>query len=260
MTEPALAKPGASGFAANPDYRIEFLPCPKRVRVVFNGTTIADSCRAMLMRETGHTPVYYFPRADVRTDLMRPTARHSHCPYKGDASYWTLGVGDRAAENAVWSYQAPFEEVAEIKDYLGFYWDRMDHWYEEDEEVFVHPRDPHVRVDVRLSHRPVRVVLGGETIAESRRARFLFETGLPTRYYIPQADVRIDLLEPSATRSACPYKGTAVYWSARLGEARVEDVAWSYPEPLPECAEIAGHLAFYPERVEAIVVDGGGAP
>src|SRR3954453_5904897 len=131
-----------SGVKDNPDYRILFEPSPRRVRVAFNGATIADSTRAHLLFETRHLPVYYFPREDVRMELLAPTAHHTFCPYKGKASYWTIRVGDQASENAVWGYLDPYDEVAAIRDFVAFYWDRVDHWYEEDEEIFVHPRDP----------------------------------------------------------------------------------------------------------------------
>jgi uncharacterized protein (DUF427 family) len=194
----------APGFAKHPHYSIDFIPCAKRVRVMFGGETIADSTAVMMLKETRHLPVYYFPRGDVRTDLLRPTEHSTFCPFKGDAVYWSVTAGGKTAENAVWSYEAPYDEVPEIKDYMAFYWDRMDAWFEEDEEVFVHARDPNVRVDVLLSHRPVRVVVGGETVAETTNARFLFETGLPVRYYIPKEDVRMDLLEDSGTSTRCP--------------------------------------------------------
>lgn len=246
----------APGFASNPDYRILFERSPRRVRVKFAGETIADSTAAHLLFETRHVPVYYFPRADVRFDLLRPTEHHTFCPYKGTASYWTVAVGAREAENAVWGYPEPFDEVAGIQDYVAFYWNRVDSWWEEDEEVFVHARDPYKRVDVVDSAREVKVILGGETVAATRRARFLFETRLPTRYYIPPEDVRMDLLAPSATATACPYKGAARYWSARIGGRDYPDIAWGYPEPIAECPKINGHLCFFNEQVDAILVDG----
>jgi uncharacterized protein (DUF427 family) len=160
--------------------------------------------------ETGHHPVYYFPRDDVRTDLMEPTNHRTHCPYKGDASYWSLRVGNRAVENAVWSYEQPLSGMERIKGLLAFYWDKVEHWFEEDEEVFGHARDPYHRIDVRPSSREVRVIFAGETVALTRRGLFLFETGLPTRYYIPPADVRMEFLTPTRNSSTCPYKGTGV--------------------------------------------------
>lgn len=249
-----------SGFKSNPDYRILFEPSPRRVRVQFAGEWIADSTNAHLLFETRHLPVYYFPRADVRMDLLAPTEHHTFCPYKGRASYWTVGVGERAAENAVWGYPDPYDEVMAIRDFVAFYWDRVDHWYEEDEEVFVHPRDPYKRVDAVASSRRVEVILGGETVADTRRAMFLFETRLPTRYYLPPEDVRMDLLLPSDKATRCPYKGKARYWSARVGDRLYPDIVWSYPEPIPECPKIAGRLAFFNEQVDRILVDGTEVP
>ena len=260
MTESTAAGKRQSGFAKHPDYRVDFVPSPKRVRVFLGGEAIADSTGAMLMRETGHVPVYYFPRGDVRMDRLIATDNETFCPFKGAASYWTIAVGGKSAENAVWSYRDPFPEAAHIKDYVAFYWDRVDAWFEEDEEIFVHARDPRVRIDVLASARPVEVVLGGEAVAESRRAMFVFETGMPTRHYLPAEDVRMDALEPSAKQTSCPYKGTAGYWSARLGGETFEDVVWSYPDPLPEVARIKGLLCFFNERVDAITVGGAEVP
>ena len=252
--------PRKSGFKTNPDYRITFERSPRRVRVKFNGATIADSTDAHLLFETRHLPVYYFPRGDVRMDLLTATAHQTFCPYKGDASYWTVTAGGKTAENAVWSYANPFAEVAAIKDYVAFYWNLMEGWFEEDDEIFVHPRDPYKRVDVVSSSRPVRVVLGGETIADTRRARFLFETRLPTRYYIPAEDVRMDLLTPSAKLTQCPYKGKARYYSAKIGTHVFEDIVWTYPDPIPECPKIKDYLCFFNEHVDDIFVDGVAQP
>jgi uncharacterized protein (DUF427 family) len=249
-----------SGFISNPDYKVLLEPSPRRVRVNFNGEVVADSTNAHLLFETKHLPVYYFPPGDVRLDLMAPTEHHTFCPYKGKASYRTVRVGDRVAENAVWGYPDPYDEVPALAGLVAFYWDRVDHWYEEDEEIFVHPRDPYKRVDVVASARPVRVVVGGETVAETRHAQFLFETRLPTRYYIPPEDVRMDLLVPSAKESRCPYKGKARYWSVKIGDEVYPDLVWSYPEPIAECPKITGQLCFFNEQVDAILVDGKEVP
>jgi uncharacterized protein (DUF427 family) len=235
----------APGFQSNPDYKILFEPSPRRVRVVFGGETIADSTAAHLLFETRHLPVYYFPRGDVRFDRLLATEHHTYCPYKGTASYWSIPAGDRVSENAVWGYPEPFAEVAAIKDYVAFYWDRVDHWYEEDDEIFVHARDPYKRVDVVNSSRPLEVIVGGETVARTTQARFLYETRLPTRYYIPPEDVRMDLLAPSDKVTACPYKGTARYWSVQIGDRLFQDIVWSYPEPIAECPKIKGYLCFF---------------
>jgi uncharacterized protein (DUF427 family) len=139
---------------------------------------------------------------------------------------------------------------------LAFKWNEMDAWYEEDEEVFVHARDPYKRIDALRSSRHVRVVVGGETVADTGRPMMLFETGMPVRYYIPEEDVRMDLLEPAAAVTGCPYKGTARYWSARVRGQVFENIVWTYPDPIPECPGIKGLLCFYGERVDAVYVDG----
>ena len=243
-------------YDKHPGYDVHFEPCPKRLRVMFNSETVADSTRAQYLRESKHLPVYYFPLADVRQDLLVATDHSTHCPFKGDAAYWTVRAGDREAENAVWTYPMPYDEVAEIKDHVSFYWDRMDHWYEEDEEVFVHPRDPQVRLDILDTSRPVRITVAGQVVAESGRARMLFETGLPARYYLPRDDVRMELLKSSERHSDCPYKGSADYWHLNLEGEAFEDLVWSYPEPVMEAARIKGYLCFFDEKVEAVEVDG----
>jgi uncharacterized protein (DUF427 family) len=235
---------------------IAFEPSPKRIRVMFNGKTVADTLCAGLLREADAMPEYYFPRPDVRMDLLERSNHVLCCPYRGDASFWTLRVGGRRADDAVWSYETPRPDFAPIAGWLAFDWGKVDHWFEEDEEVFGHARDPYHRVDVRPSARQVRVLLGGETIALTRRALIVFETGLPARYYIPPRDVRAEFLTPSKTTSVCPYKGRASYWSARVDGRTAEDAAWCYDEPLPECPRIAGHICFYPERVDRLEVEG----
>ncbi|HZD01237.1 MAG TPA: DUF427 domain-containing protein [Actinomycetes bacterium] len=239
----------------DPAQPIRVEPSPRRVRAFFNHVAVADSRRVLLLLEQGHLPVYYFPAEDVRMDLLEPTKRSTRCPYKGNASYWTVRVGDRTAENAAWGYLDPLPERTDIKGHVAFYWNRMDAWYEEDDEVFVHPRDPYHRVDVVNSSRHVRVEIGGETVADTRRPRLLFETGLPTRYYIPKMDVRMDLLKPTDTVTACPYKGQARYWSAEVGQTTVKDVAWSYPAPIAESPKIEQLVAFFNERVDLYVDD-----
>src|SRR5918994_2080202 len=163
--------------------------------------------------------------------------------------------GETVAENAVWSYPDPIESAPPIAGYLAFYWRKMDHWYEEDEEVFVHPRDPYHRGDMLESSRHVKVSVNGEVVAETNRPIVLFETGLPPRYYIPPEDVREDVLLPSDRTTQCPYKGVASYYSVEAGGERVEDLIWYYPEPLPEVGKIGGLVCFFNEKVD-LEVDG----
>lgn len=136
MTDRETNENSGPGYARHPGYRIEIVPAGKRVQVFFNGQTVADSVDALEMREENHQPVYYFPPADVAMTLMRRTDHATHCPFKGDASYWTLDVGGQSSENAAWSYEAPCDEVRSIQGYLAFYRDRMDEWRENGERVY----------------------------------------------------------------------------------------------------------------------------
>src|ERR1700694_5487282 len=219
---------------------IVFVPTGRRVRVMVAGTTIADSRAVMLMLEKKRLAVYYFPVKDVHVDLLVPTSYTSPHAGKGLASFYSVKVGDRIAEKAAWRYLDP--ERPDLKDYVAFYWDKLDSWFEEDDEVFVHPRDPYHRVDVLNSSRHVKVVVEGEVVAETTRPRLRLETGLPPRYYIPKLDVRADLLEPTDSVTACPYKGQARYWSVRAGGQVANDLVWSYPAPIPECPKIENLL------------------
>ena len=134
----------ASAFFAD-GHRVWTEPNGRRVRGFFNHQAVVDSTNVLFLFETNHLPVYYFPRSDVRFEYLEPTEHHTHCPYKGDASYFSIVVGDRRSENAVWAYPEPIAEAPDIANYIAFYWDLVDSWYEEDEEVFRHARDPYKR-------------------------------------------------------------------------------------------------------------------
>jgi len=248
-----MGQPASPSFSQELRFRWE--DSNRRVRVVFGGITIADSRHVMLLHEYGRLPVFYFPMEDVRKDVLEATNHRTHSPLKGEASYWTIQVGNRVAEHAAWSYASPLPNGPKVEGYMAFYWDQMDAWYEEDEQVFAHARDPYKRVDVLRSSRHVHVVLGGVIIADTQHPWLLLETGLPTRYYIPEQDVHMDLLEASETTTRCPYKGKASYWSAKIGARIFKDIVWSYRNPLPACSPIDGLLCFFNERVDAIYVD-----
>ena len=230
-------------------------PTIKRVRAMLGGETVVDSRRVLLLLEEGHLPVYYIPLEDVRDDLLEPSDKHTTCPRKGEASYFSVRVGDRVAENAVWRYPEPIDECPDISGHVAFYWNAMDSWWEEDDQVFKHARDPYHRVDVLRSSRRVRVELDGTVVAETERPLLLLETGLPPRWYVPRADVRFDLLTPTDTASTCPYKGVASYFTATIDGAVYEDVAWTYVTPVPECPKIEQAVCFFNERVD-LTVDG----
>jgi uncharacterized protein (DUF427 family) len=230
-------------------------PTVKRVRAMLGGETVVDSRRTLILFEQGHLPVYYFPLEDVREDLLEPSDKHTTCPRKGEASYHSIRAGDRVATDVVWRYPDPIDGCPDISGHVALQWNALDSWWEEDDEVFVHARDPYVRVEVLRSSRHVRVELHGEVLAETRRPLMLLETGLPPRWYVPRADVRHELLRPSETTTACPYKGRASYFSAVVNGTEHPDIAWSYVTPLQECARIEQAIAFYDDRAD-VLVDG----
>jgi uncharacterized protein (DUF427 family) len=248
--EPATRSTGLAFVPPAPSVE----PTERWVRVRFGGQVIADSRRALLLIQygPGGFPTYYFPQADVQMAALEPAPADPKAP---DREYYRVRVGDQVAERGAWIVRDPAPEFAALQGYISFDWGAMDGWYEEEEEIFVHARDPHKRVDVVASSRQVRVVIAGETVAETQRPRLLFETGLPTRYYIPQADVRMDLLAPTHLTTRCPYKGEATYWTARIGDEVARNVVWSYADPIPECPKIKGLLCFFNERVD-LYVDG----
>jgi uncharacterized protein (DUF427 family) len=225
----------------------------KRVRAYLHGEVVADTTRPLLVWEIPYFPAYYLPEADVRTELLVPSERTEHSPSRGDSTYSHIDVGGARAEDAAWRF--PDSPIEELRSAIRLDWDAMDAWFEEDEQVYVHPRSPYTRVDALHSSRHVQVEIDGVTVADSVRPVLLFETGLPTRYYLPKTDVRLDLLTPTATTSQCPYKGTAEYYSVTVDGTKHDDAVWWYRAPLRESEGIAGLVAFYNERVD-IIVDG----
>jgi uncharacterized protein (DUF427 family) len=223
---------------------------PKRVRAQAGGETVADSRSAILVWEARRAvPAYAFPDADVRGDLLEDSANPVPDAHGGGATFFTLTAGDDPVENAAWRYADP-----DLTGYLALSWEAFDRWLEEEDEVFGHPRDPWHRVDGRRSSRHVRVELDGVVLADSRRPTIIFETGLPTRYYLPREDVAMDRLTPTDTCTICAYKGFASYWSA--GEAT--DIAWTYEEPFADAPDIAGLVCFLNEKTD-MTVDGEAA-
>ncbi len=225
-------------------------PSRRWVRVEFNGQIVADSKRPILAWPEGHMVTYYFPMDDVRRELLTEARQGSD-----GKQYYDLRVDDQVAEAAAWSYPDPEPDKAALEGYFTFKWNKMDHWYEEEEEIFGHPRDPYHRVDPVQSSRHIEVVVDGVTVAETQRPVLLFETGLPTRYYFPQEDVRMDLLTPTRAVTYCPYKGVASYWTVAAGDETRRNIVWGYLDPLPEMPKIKGLLSFFNEKVD-IYVDG----
>jgi len=223
----------------------------KRIRAYLGGELVADTIRPLLVWEKPYYPTYYFPLEDVRTELLSADGTALRSPSRGEGRMFTIRAGVSEAIGAALRYEeSPFEE---LRNAIRFDWAALDAWFEEDEQVFTHPRDPYTRVDILTSSRHVRVEHAGVTIADTHKPTLVFETALPVRYYLPKTHIRMELLEPSDTVSHCPYKGEADYWSLR--GTGLTDVAWSYRTPLPESQKLAGLISFYPEKVD-VSVDG----
>lgn len=232
--------------------RVRIETSEKRVRAYLGGWLVADSTHPVLVWEKPYYPTYYVPIADVRADLV-PSGDVSRSPSRGDGTMYGVRVTGAMAPGAAIRYlDSPIEE---LRDLVRLDWDAMSEWLEEDEVVYTHPRDPYTRVDILPSSRHVRVEIDGVVVGDSHQPRLLFETGLPTRYYLPLADVRMDLLRRSSSVSFCPYKGTAAYWSLETPDSIKPDIAWIYRTPLPESQKIAGLVSFYDERAD-VYVDG----
>jgi uncharacterized protein (DUF427 family) len=236
---------------------LRYEPIEKRVRGEIGGETIVDSTRALLVWEPRRIcPTYAVPAEDVASELPPAPASddevdgvlHPGVPFAvHTADGRPVSVGDLTG--AGFRFDDP-----DLDGYVELDFAAFDAWYEEQERVRSHPRDPYHRVDVLRTARPVRIEIDGTVVAETTAARLVQETSLPTRFYIPREDVKL-ALEPSALHSHCPYKGQASYWSVEVGDRRYQDVAWSYEDPVPDLRTVTGLIAFWNERVD-VVFDG----
>ena len=248
------SEPQAHPYPPAAAHADDVAPVPRRIRGVLGGRTVVDTTRATYVWEWSHYPQYYIPLDDVEPDVLVDESTE-HRGRRGRIRVHGLRVGDQhragAAQVVV---ESPLDGVAGT---VRFDWAALDHWYEEDEEVFVHPRNPYVRVDALRSTRHVQVRLGDTVLADSSSPVLLFETGLPTRYYLPGPDLRHEYLSRTTdTETACPYKGTTSYYlSATVDGVQHPDIAWCYSFPTAAVAPIAGLVAFYPDKVD-VLVDG----
>jgi uncharacterized protein (DUF427 family) len=243
---------------------LRYEPTEKRVRAVLLGAEVVDTTRALLVWEPKRVvPAYAVPIADVRGELVPAPASESAGSWQPPILHPGIAFAEHSTEGRVFdlrTVKATREGVAfapadpDLAGHVILDHDRFDAWYEEDEPVVGHPRDPFHRVDMRRSSRHVRIERNGELLAESSRATLLFETGLPTRFYLPREDVVLELL-PSGRRTICPYKGEASYWSFEVAGRVHPDLAWSYEDPLQDATPLTGLVAFYDERVD-VVLDG----
>ena len=228
-------------------------PVPRRIRGYVGDTLVVDSVNALYVWEWANYPQYYFPADDVRMDLLVDENAVQHTR-RGAARRHTVKVGEVAREGVARLYTD--SPVAGLSGRVRFDWAGLDSWFEEDEQVFVHPRNPYTRVDAIRSSRTVLVELDGVVLAASDSPVFVFETGLPTRYYLPRTDVNFEHLRHTDTETACPYKGvTSDYWSVEIAGTVHADLAWSYNFPTAALLPITNLIAFYNEKVD-ITVEG----
>jgi uncharacterized protein (DUF427 family) len=212
---------------------------------------VLDTTRALYVWEWPYYPQYYIPLDDVAADVL-VDENHEQKLSRGVARRLGLKVGELERPAAARVYTSTSLEP--ITGHVRFEWDALDAWFEEDEEIFVHPRNPYARVDALRSTRHLRVELEGVLLAESAAPVLLFETGLPTRYYLDRTAVNFAALEHTDTVSQCPYKGrTTDYWAVRTPSGRHPDLAWSYSFPTPALGAIAGLVAFYNEKVDTFI-------
>ena len=227
-------------------------PAPRRVRGYAGGELIFDTTAARYVWEVPYYPQYYVPLHDVRTELLTDE-NHAQRVQFGPSHTFSLG----GAPGSVRVFDA--DGGGPVDGLVRFDWDAVE-WFEEDERILGHPRNPYARVDALRSHRHVRVSVDGVVLADTTSPVLLFETGLPTRYYVDRTNVAFEHLVPSDTQTLCPYKGTTTgYWSVRVGDDLHADLAWAYDYPLPAVAAIAGLVSFYNEKVD-VAVDGVALP
>jgi uncharacterized protein (DUF427 family) len=227
-------------------------PGQKRVRGYVEGELIFDTKQPRLVWELPYFPTYYVPEQDVRAALVA-NGEIKRSPSKGEGELLDIKVNRRVVPSGAVRY--PGSDIEELRTLVRFEWDSLDEWFEEDEPIYTHPRDPYTRVDILHSSRRVEIVVDGEKVAETSKPTILFETGLPPRYYIPLTDVRTEMLTPSQKETHCPYKGRANYFSLEVGGEVYEDLVWIYRTPLPESQKIAGLVSFFNEKVD-VYVDG----
>lgn len=252
-SEPAATSIDPGHYPGSPVAQHHTAPVARRVRARFDGVTAVDTTRAIYVWEHPYYPQFYIPAADVDTSLLSDDG-HGKETAQGMWSVQSLSHGERSVAGAAQLLTEPAIDGLEAT--YRFEWDAMDAWYEEDEEMFQHPRSPYVRVDSLRSSRRIRIEKDGVIIADSASPVVLLETGLPARFYLPRTDVNWAHMARSETQTRCPYKGiTTGYWSININGAQHEDLAWSYDFPTRESAPIAGLVCFYNEKVD-VFIDG----
>ncbi len=259
-----LTRPGAGKYnfdfeGVTPERILYLERVPKRVRGVFNAKVIVDSTHAKMLHETGEFIQWYFPLEDVAEGVLEKSTTRPGSAFKGETTFYNVRVGDKVHADAAWDHASAPASAEFLHGLVAFDFDAIDAWFEEDDQIFGHPRDPYHRFDVRRTSEHVRVEVAGNVVAETRRAVKLFETSTVTRYYIPPEDVARDVLVGSVTRTYCPYKGEATYFHVRTGDESIEDAAWTLHEPYGEAQLVRDYVSFWTDKTK-IYADGHPVP
>ena len=226
-----------------------------RIRAYLGDTVVADSRDALLLRESPYKLYYCFPQSDVAPEVIDRGTAKSSSRRLGTRESYTVLAGGRTAEDAAFAFVEPTDEARQLAGHIGFEFEKLDRWFEEEEELIGHPRDPFTRIDVRRGMHHVRVEVAGVTVIETRRPFLLQETGLEVRYYVPNEDVLWEHFRESETRSICPYKGVARYWSVVANGEEKTDAVWAYRDPFNDAVPVREAVGLYHEKLD-VLVDG----
>lgn len=233
----------------NKDFPIKTLPTQKRVRGLLAGRFVFDTTKALLVWESRFFPQYWIPKADFLDEARFTDDK----PISGiQSSTSSLSVDDKSVKALI----VPDSFNSDLAGYVKVDFRSLDAWFEEQQEVLYHPKDPYHRVDILPSGRHVKVELNGTVLADTGSeggVSSLWETNFPGRWYLPRTAVKWQYLKPSDTKTGCPYKGEASYYDAVIDGKTTKDVVWWYPNPTQESATVRGQLCFYPDKVTTYV-------
>ena len=229
---------------------VKTLPTPRLIRLLFNGIYIAETTEALLVWEHPYYPQYYLPAHAFLGVGAKGAKSEQRAPIKNPegitiAHHYTLSVGNRSTTDSITFTHNLSGPAAPLKGLAKFNFDAVDCWFEEDAPIYVHPKDPFKRIDILPSSRRVQVFVQGRQVADATSSMHLYETGLPVRYYLPMTLVDVSVLRRSETKTQCPYKGEAEYYSILAegddgGDLALKDVVWYYNRPTLESAKIEG--------------------
>ena len=227
----------------------------KWIRGTLDGLTVVNARDFMFVWEVSYWPWWFFSRDDIAAEIVLAVPGEDGVALADGQrpTFYDLVIGDHVLECAARGYPDSTNDA--LRDLVAIDFGALDHWFEEDIEVYVHPRSPFTRVDALASSRHVVVSLDGVVLADSRKPTILYETGAPGRHYLPALDVELGLLSRNSNQASCPYKGDAHFYSAMINGTLVDDIAWQYTLPRAEVLPVAGMICFYDERVD-VDVDG----